>query len=295
MKELTEDDYKEGNNKSVDLAKLFIDSEVDLKKKMKRPPVLISIGVNPRAFRGVHYPVKFASRGNTSLIAGEEKSRKSFFKSLIEAATLGGNSNNYTNDLIKSNIPRNEYVVSIDGEQSRYDVWSNGVRIPRMVGSPEKEQHPDNYKVLTWREHSKYTRLELLEYLFMESPIKDKLAFVFLDGYVDFVKDFNSNEESGEFNDLLLKYTSLANCHICGVLHLNPNSEKSRGHTGTILAQKSENVTIVKDMGDYSLVKCKRSRGDIKFEPFTIRINEDLLPYVSEDPTDDSEQNVTLS
>jgi len=273
--------------KDDDLQMMFKESNVNLREKVNRPPVLISIGLNERPKNGVCYPVKFASRGNISLITGEEKSRKSYVKSLIEASSIGGNSNNYNNDLIKSKIPKDEYVISIDGEQSKYDVWLNGIRIPQMVGTPEQPQYPDNYKSLMWREYSKDQRLALLKWLFMESPIKDKIAFVFLDGYVDFIKDFNNLEESNEFVDLLLKYTSIANCHICGILHLNPGSDKSRGHSGTILQQKSENVVIVKNMGEYSVVKCKDSRGDIKFKSFCIRIDNDWLPYISDDPTEE--------
>ena len=222
--------------------------------------------------------MRFGTFGNISLITGEEKSRKSFLKSLIEACSIGGRSNEYTNGLeIKGHNLENKYIISIDAEQDTYDAWLNGVRIPKMVGSLHQ-----NYMVLKWREKSKDERLMLLDWLFMESPYKDKLGLVMLDGYVDFVKDFNNLQECDEFTSKLMKYSSITKCHISGILHLNPGSEKSRGHLGTILGQKCETVVIIKDMGKYSLVTCKRGRGK-KFKDFTIRVDNEWMPYVSED------------
>ena len=261
-----------------DLLKEFNSSEVDLKVTVDRPPVAVSCGLDDVAYKGTHYPIKLFSLGNISLITGEEKSRKSFVKSLIEASIIGGKANNYNDDLIKGSIPQDKWIISIDAEQSEYDVWLNGRRIPDMVGA-----YPPNYKILKWREKSKDERLELLEWLFMRSPYKDDLGLVMIDGYVQFVKDFNSLEESGTFTDLMLKYSSIANCHISGVLHLNPGSDKSRGHLGTLLQQASEQVIMVKNMGEYSLVHCHRSRGSKPFKDFTIRIDSDWMPYVSND------------
>jgi hypothetical protein len=93
------------------------------------------------------------------------------------------------------------------------------------------------------------------------------------------LKDFNSLTESIEFTQRLMKYSSITKSHITGVLHLNPNSEKARGHLGTILQQKCETVVIIKDAGEYSEVTCQRGRGK-KFKPFAISVNKDWLPYV---------------
>lgn len=262
----------------IDAAKVFSETVIDLNEIIERPPLAISIGYDDHSYAGVHYPLKFGSLGNISMITGEEKSRKSFVKSLIESCTIGGNSNNYTNDLdIKGHID-GKYIISIDSEQSKYDVWMNGNRIKKMVGKV-----PDTYKILMWREKTTSERLQLLEWLFMESPYKDNLGLVMLDGYVDFVNDFNSQTESKEFTAKLMKYSSLRNCHISGILHLNPNSEKVRGHLGTILGQKCECVMLVKNLGEYSTVKCKVVRGSKPFKEFTIRIDNDWMPYISND------------
>ena len=51
---------------------------------------------------------------------------------------------------------------------------------------------------------------------------------------------------------------------------------------------------MVKNMGEYSVVSCKRVRGSKPFKTFTIRINKDWLPYISDDSTETEQQSVTL-
>jgi hypothetical protein len=268
----------------LDLSQQFKDSIIDLTKEVDRPPNAITIGVDDRSYNGVFYPLRFATFGNISMITGEEKSRKSFLKSLIEACAIGGKSNNYTGDVdIRGHNLTDKYIISIDAEQDTYDAWLNGVRVPKMVGA----MHP-KYIMLKWRDKSKDERIGLLDWLFMESPYKDELGLVIMDGFVDFVKDFNDLKECDEFASKLMRYSSLTQCHIMGILHLNPNSEKARGHLGTIIGQKCETVLIIKNMGDYSTVKRKVGRGK-KFEDFAIRVDDDWLPYISDDDTNNKE------
>jgi hypothetical protein len=268
----------------LDLSQHFKDSIIDLTKEVDRPPNAITIGVDDRSYNGVFYPLRFATFGNISMITGEEKSRKSFLKSLIEACAIGGKSNNYTGDVdIRGHNLTDKYIISIDAEQDTYDAWLNGVRVPKMVGA----MHP-KYIMLKWRDKSKDERIALLDWFFMESPYKDELGLVIMDGFVDFVKDFNDLKECDEFASKLMRYSSLTQCHIMGILHLNPNSEKARGHLGTIIGQKCETVLIIKNMGDYSTVKRKVGRGK-KFEDFAIRVDDDWLPYISDDDTNNKE------
>lgn len=274
-------DFQNNSEDVIDAKSVFKDTIIDLDEIIERPPLAISIGYDEYSYNGVNYPLKFGSLGNISMITGEEKSRKSFVKSLIESCTIGGGANNYTNNLDIKGYLDGKYIISIDSEQSKYDVWMNGNRIKKMVGNV-----PDTYKVLMWREKTTSERLQLLEWLFMESHYKDNLGLVMLDGYVDFVNDFNNQTESKEFTAKLMKYSSLRNCHISGVLHLNPNSEKVRGHLGTILGQKCECVMLVKNEGEYSNVRCKVVRGSKPFKDFTIRIDNDWMPYVSDDIED---------
>lgn len=261
-----------------DVIGAFKSSVIDLDKKVERPPLAISIGMDDRSYKGVHYPLKFGSFGNISMISGEEKSRKSFVKSLIEACSIGGKSNNFTAELDIKGYFGDKWIISIDSEQSEYDVWLNGNRIREMVG-----EIPDNYKILMWREKTTHERQQLLEWLFMESEYRKNLGMVMIDGFVDFIHDFNNQVESKDFTEKLMKYSTQTQCHISGILHLNPGSEKVRGHIGTILGQKCECIMVVKNEGEYSSVRCKVVRGSKPFPNFTIRIDNNWLPYVSDE------------
>lgn len=272
--------------KEINLAKSFNDSILDLNIKPDRPPLAISIGLDDVSYGGVHYPLRFGTYGNLSMIKGEEKSRKSFLRSLILANTIGGKANNFTGSLeIQGHNVMNKYIFDLDSEQGDYDAWLNGIRIPTMVGN-----NYDFYKYVTMRGFTSKERLQLLEWLFNESEYKDNLGVVCIDGFVDFVEDFNSLTECKGFVENLMKWSKDTKSHVTGVLHLNPGSDKARGHLGTLLQQKCETVVIIKDMGDYSLVKQQRSRGK-RFKDFTIRVDENWMPYIS----DDKEQEIELT
>lgn len=258
-----------------DFSSIHKKSVINLNERPDRPPLAISIGYDDIAYNGTHYPLRFGTFGNISMIKGEEKARKSWLKSMIISCAIGGNSNIIADEIVGHNL-KDKYIIDIDTEQDSYDAWMVADRVRRMVGAM-----PNNYIPVMLREYNSTERLGYLEWLFMESEYKANLGIVSIDGYVDMLKDFNSLTESIEFTQRLMKYSSVTKSHITGVLHLNPNSEKARGHLGTILQQKCETVVIIKDEGDYSQVNCQRGRGK-KFRPFAISVNSDWLPYILE-------------
>ena len=210
------------------------------------------------------------------MIAGEEKSRKTWLKSLILGCIQGGQSYRYS-DLIQGHDLDDKYIIDIDSEQDDYDAWMVANRIPQMVGGVDTPKYSDRFISVKLREYSSTERRQYLQWLFMESEYRNKLGVVCLDGYVDFIKNFNDNIESTEFVQELMKYSSVSKSHIMGILHLNPNSEKARGHFGTVMGQKCESVLVIKDEGKFSSIKQTRRRGKA-IEPFAISVDENWLP-----------------
>lgn len=257
---------------SLSGAQIYTNSKTNLTDRVKFPPVCIGIGLDDNEYNGIRYPLRFGTYGNISLIRGEEKARKSFFKSLLLAGACGGKSNNYC-ERIKGYGLEDKLIIDIDSEQGDYDRWLNASRIPKMAGAV-----PGNYQNFGLREYTVDEKRQFLEYIFMESPFKNDIGLVMIDGYVDFVKDFNSQEQSFEFTLELMKYSTISKSHISGILHLNPGSDKGRGHLGTILQQKCETIVTLKDEGHYSVATCTRARGK-KWEDISFRIDNQWLPY----------------
>jgi len=261
----------------VDFNEIHKLSTLDLKSKVSKPQIAISIGYDDIAYNGEFNHLIFGTFGNISMIKGEEKARKSWLKSLLLGCCFDGNSVNYSSDIKGHNL-RDKYIIDIDCEQDFYYSRLGADRICKMYGTPESPIIPNNYIAINLREHNAKIRRDYLKWLFMESEYRNKLGIVSIDGYVDMLDNFNDLVESTEFTQSLMKYSTLSKAHITGVLHLNPGQDKARGHLGTILQQKCETVVIIKDEGSFSSVTCQRGRGK-KWNAFGISVNKDWLPY----------------
>jgi hypothetical protein len=261
----------------VDFNEIHKLSTLDLKSKVTKPKLAISIGYDDIAYNGEFNHLIFGTFGNISMIKGEEKARKSWLKSLLLGCCFDGNSINYSSDIKGHNL-RDKYIIDLDTEQDAYYSRLGADRICKMYGTPQNPVIPDNYIAINLREHNAKIRRDYLKWLFMESEYRNKLGIVSIDGYVDMLDNFNDLVESTEFTQSLMKYSTLSKAHITGVLHLNPGQDKARGHLGTILQQKCETVVIIKDEGSFSSVTCQRGRGK-KWNAFGISVNKDWLPY----------------
>ena len=261
----------------VDFNEIHKLSTPNLKSKVSKPQLAISIGYDDIAYNGEFNHLIFGTFGNISMIKGEEKARKSWLKSLLLGCCFDGNSVNYSSDIKGHNL-RDKYIIDLDTEQDAYYSRLGADRICKMYGTPQSPVIPDNYIAINLREHNAKIRRDYLKWLFMESEYRNKLGVVSIDGYVDMLDNFNDLVESTEFTQSLMKYSTLSKAHITGVLHLNPGQDKARGHLGTILQQKCETVVIIKDEGDFSSVTCQRGRGK-KWDAFGISVNKDWLPY----------------
>jgi hypothetical protein len=74
------------------------------------------------------------------------------------------------------------------------------------------------------------------------------------------VVDVNDSAESNAFvaayHDLAIRHK----CPVIGVLHLNPGSEKSRGHLGSQLERKSETNLRLETDGEFTEIWSARQR-----------------------------------
>jgi hypothetical protein len=195
------------------------------------------------------------SRGDISCIKGKAKSRKSFFVAYIVSLVLIQNPD--------------AKILLIDTEQSKYFVVNVMKRIYRLMGwTSLKEQ----FRILSLREYEVEDRKGILI-----QAIEDYGSdFIVLDGGVDIISDFNDTAESKAVVGLLMKLSTIHNCHILSILHEGKSNGELRGHYGAEMLNKSQTVfEVVKD-GEISNVSPYATRS-MPFEDFSFRI-EDGLP-----------------
>ena len=273
---------------TVDFSKMLIDSYIDPSEEMKPQPVAISIGASE--YKGTNYPIPFGSYGDFSCIVGASKSRKTFFKSMIEASYLGGNANQFCPSF-KGHDTNEKYVISFDTEQSKFHTQRVQRRVMEMVESDIYH----NYKTFALRAYEPKERLQFIDYIINESEYKNKIGLLSIDGFVDLVTDFNSLEQSSGLTEKLLQWTARGDMHITGILHKNFGTSKPVGHVGSSVLKKAETVVFIEKEDNVSIAKCEYSRN-MPFNDIYFDVNSDWLPYeIDQSVGDTLPRNKTIS
>lgn len=248
---------KEKLSIGIDLAKY----RVDLSRNVPEPPPLL---------KQPDTGCVLFTEGNTSAIAGADKSRKTFLVSAMSAAILG------SEQLTMSGVNDTSTVVIIDTEQDICDTYIVARRVHRMMG---------------WDVHTSNERFQC--FFLRELSVEERIAFcetvvdtikpnvMFIDGIADLCNNFNDLEQSKAIVGWTASLASKTRTHICMCIHFNKSSTELRGHLGAFLKQKGE-LTIGVDKKDgYSEVYALSSRRK-PFDKFCIAINDKGLPILFE-------------
>ena len=255
---------------SIDFKEMLNNALIDPSEELKPQPIAISIGSSN--YKGVEYPIPFGSYGDFSCIVGASKSKKTFFKSMIEAGYIGGKSNIY-NPSIKGHDSQDKFVISFDTEQSQYHTQRVQRRVLELVGA-----NYDLYKTFSLRAYSPKERFDFIDWIVFESDFKDNIGLMSIDGYVDLVTDFNSLEQSTGLTEKLLQWTAKGKMHCTGILHKNFGTAKPVGHVGSSVLKKAETVVFIEKDEERTIAKCEYSRNQ-SFEDITFQVdNHDWLP-----------------
>lgn len=261
----------ESTSLEKDFIKIHDEHFISVDEILKPQPVAISIGHSE--YKGTTYPIPMGSYGDFSCIVGASKAKKSFFKSMLIAGYIGGNSNMFAED-IKGHRTSDKYVIDIDTEQSEYHSQRVFKRVVELVGV-----NPSFYKPFSLRKLSANERFEFIDWLFTQSPYVGNIGLVSIDGIADLVNDVNDLEASNKVAQKLLEWSAKENCHIITVLHRNFGTKKPTGHLGSSVLKKAETVVFVEKENELTLVNPEYTRNQ-PFEPFAFGVNSDWLPYV---------------
>ena len=271
----------EAPEETTDYSLMLNDCLVDLDKKITIDPI-VHVGYD---YNGKNVPA--ITRFECSCIYAPSKAKKSFAKSLIEAAYIGGNTSDYTEHFVGTNR-EDRYIISLDTEQGEFYAQRSFRRVGQMVG-----RNYEKYLPIQLRKKSVKDRLNLIRWLIYESEYKGKIDLITIDGLADLVVNTNDIVTSSELAEEVMKWTA-EGLHVCFILHKNNGSQKARGHIGTVSTIKAETLISIDNITDDSgnilekntvKISCSHSRG-MPFEDFYLTVNEQGLPFTHTEAQD---------
>lgn len=255
-------------NEQLKKYKVSIDDEVPM------PEIVLNIcDVNGQNKRMV------MTRENISCVTAQAKVGKTFLVKLIVSAILKRGV--FQNRLVSELPIGRDKILYIDTEQSKFHVKLGLSQIKELL-TPQHEKELNRMQVYQFDAVSTLQRLEFVKWLIYN----EKPDFVVLDGISDLALDTNNLKEADELVTNLRIWATENNCHICNVIHQNPNDiqTKMKGHLGTKLQDKSEiviGVSIDKENENNRIVQSLASRNR-KPEPFEFTISENGMPEIQE-------------
>lgn len=254
--------------KSLEKFKVLVTDEVPM------PEIVLSIcDVNGENKRMV------MTRENISCVTAQAKVGKTFLIKLIVSSILKRGL--FQNRLLSELPQGRDKILYIDTEQSKFHVRLGLSQIKEMLGA-ENENELNRMEVYQFDAVSTVQRLEYVKWLIYNT----KPDFVVLDGISDLALDTNNLKEADELVTNLRIWATDNNCHICNVIHQNPNDiqTKMKGHLGTKLQDKSEiviGVSVDKENDSNRVVQSLASRNR-KPEAFEFSISEKGMPFINE-------------
>lgn len=172
-----------------------------------------------------------APLGDIHVVKAPQKNGKTFLLTLLMGAMLKGS---YLGLKCEIEKPR---LLFIDTEQHPRDTTDVYRRVCAIAGIPG---HQYNEQIEVY--HMRGAQVQEIRHAILQSIVFYKPHIVYVDGLVDCVVDPNDQAESKAYITELSALAMKHNCSIWTVLHVNPGTDKMRGHLGTILSQKVSDV-----------------------------------------------------
>jgi hypothetical protein len=251
---------------------------VHLDQELQLPPTAMGIGYHD--YKGQQYLNNTFSYGEFSAIVAASKTKKTFFKSALIAAYIGGNTMEYFPNF-KSRREGEPIIIDIDTEQGSYYAQRAFRRVAEMVGASY-----NNYLPFGVEELNNTEIIQFIEGLMQDPRYKGKVKWMSIDGLADLVDNTNDIEKSLKVAQKLKKWRRENNMHINTVIHRNSTTDKATGHLGSFVQKKAETVILLKDTEENPRIKNSPievvqtySRG-VSFDPFHFKLNDETLPHL---------------
>ena len=200
--------------------------------------------------------IGLAPLGNIMAIAAPMKSGKTWLMQIFATAMLRG-------EFMGFRCPiEDARVLWFDTEQDRYDTMMILRRIQQLCGWQDTQADNPKLHIYSLRSMDKMDATESVpknRLMAIRAAVEYyRPTVVLIDGVRDLLDDFNDLKESNDLVQALMEMSADTECAIWNVLHVNPGSDKMRGHLGTELQNKVTDI--------FSVTKKKGADGSVLFE-----------------------------
>lgn len=255
---------------SFDFWDMFHKTKFDPDKPTPRPPIAMGIGYH--TFKGHDYLNPTFTYGEMSTIIAPEKSKKTMFKTALNASFIGGSSKAFFPSL-QTTREGKKLVVDIDTEQGDYYAEMSFRRVHEMVG----HAYP-GYMAFGLKKYTDDERVMFIDKLV--EMYKGEIGWMSIDGIADLCENTNDIEKSKRVAKKMMEWNATG-LHLCGILHKTFDKERGTGHLGSFVAKKSETVIFLRTTDPSQKnspveVIQKSSRG-APFDNFYFDLDEDTV------------------
>lgn len=204
--------------------------------------------------------IPVSTRKNLTLLSGASKSGKTAITSVLCAGAICHNGLDGSAAIEVEPNTEGKAIIHIDTEQSRYHHYRNfKSAVLARAGMPLE---PDYYYSYNLRQLPQAEYERFLDSLFETAyELNGGIHLAVIDGVADFIPSVNDEVDSNRLTNCLEQLAIKYDTTIILVLHVNPGSEKERGHLGSHLLRKCESVLTIKKEGDISALEAKLLRG----------------------------------
>jgi hypothetical protein len=193
------------------------------------------------------YGVPIIRRGTINMIQGKSGSFKSKLAELVCSLLLCPEGKSIDFSLGFERVEDQQLkIVYVDTERNQTEEFPAAIKsIMNKIGLSDPSEAP-NFRFTSLKNVNRSNRLSALK-VFIEDIKKGTTdpLFVLLDVVTDCIANFNDPAESMELFDYIGGMCEDLDATFLLVIHENPGSEKSRGHTGTEATNKSSTVLSI--------------------------------------------------
>jgi len=259
---------------------------VDLSEELKKPPTAMGIGYNE--YKGKEYLNNTFTYGEFSAIVAGSKNKKTFKKSALIAAYIGGGSTNFFPNLVSCR-QGDKHILDFDTEQGDFYAQRAFRRVADMVGTTYEHYYPFGIEGLEPAE-----RVEFIDKVLKDPRHRGKVGWMSIDGLLDLLDNENDIAESSNVLKHLMRWKKESFMHINIIIHKNSTSNKATGHLGSKIQRKCETIILLEDTDQdpdnrNSPIKVQQtySRG-ASFDTYYFDLDDETLPKECECDNDNN-------